>query len=48
MKENIKWKQTIEQRLLMPTWVNDIIMFPKDPLGKRGPDLDDFLKFPSN
>lgn len=46
MKENFKWKKTIEQRLLMPTWVDDILMFPKDPLGKNGPTLDDFLKFP--
>lgn len=48
MKENSKWKETIEQRLLIPTWVNDIIMFPQDPLGKLGPNLDEFLKFPNS
>ena len=31
----------------MYTFVGDMLMFPEDPLGKKGPRLDEFLKFPS-
>ncbi|XP_046396497.1 probable ribonuclease ZC3H12C [Ischnura elegans] len=47
LSENPAWRDTITNRLLMPTWVGDILMFPVDPLGKSGPSLDDFLKFPA-
>uniref|UniRef100_A0A8D8LU14 Probable ribonuclease ZC3H12D n=1 Tax=Cacopsylla melanoneura TaxID=428564 RepID=A0A8D8LU14_9HEMI len=46
MQENDKWKATIEQRLLMFNFVKDMLMFPQDPLGREGPTLDQFLKFP--
>ncbi|XP_071451485.1 NEDD4-binding protein 1-like [Hetaerina americana] len=46
LTENPAWRDTITNRLLMPTWVGDILMFPVDPLGKSGPSLDDFLQFP--
>ncbi|KAL1451633.1 hypothetical protein WDU94_005991 [Cyamophila willieti] len=46
MQENDKWKATIEQRLLMFNFVKDLLMFPQDPLGRLGPTLDQFLKFP--
>ncbi|KAI5644689.1 zc3h12a-like ribonuclease NYN domain-containing protein [Phthorimaea operculella] len=42
--ENPRWRFIIENRLLMFTWVNDMIMFPKDPLGRRGPSLEEFLR----
>lgn len=45
LSENPAWKETIEQRLLMFTWVDDILMFPQDPLGRFGPRLDEFLMF---
>ncbi|BET02634.1 Zc3h12a-like Ribonuclease NYN domain [Nesidiocoris tenuis] len=45
VQENPEWKDTINKRLLMFTWVGDTIMFPKDPLGRGGPNLQDFLKF---
>lgn len=45
-KENISWHSTIEYRLLVPTWVDNTIMFPPDPLGRHGPSLNNFLKFP--
>lgn len=32
-------------RLLQFTWVQDMLMFPSDPLGERGPKLDEFLRF---
>ncbi|XP_034251296.1 uncharacterized protein LOC117651394 isoform X2 [Thrips palmi] len=46
LSENEAWRETIEQRLLMFTWVGDIILFPNDPLGRNGPHLQDFLRFP--
>lgn len=44
LKENPRWKETIEQRTLMYTFVKDRFMPPDDPLGRRGPSLDDFLR----
>ncbi|XP_054287306.1 NEDD4-binding protein 1-like [Macrosteles quadrilineatus] len=48
LNENPSWRETIENRLLMFTWVDDLLMFPQDPLGRNGPSLDDFLKFPDS
>lgn len=45
LRENPSLRETIEKRLLIPTWVDDIIMFPSDPLGRFGPSLDQFLRF---
>lgn len=42
--ENPDWKKTIEEMLVMPTWVGDTLMFPADPLGKLGPSLDQLLR----
>ncbi|KPJ18598.1 Protein KHNYN [Papilio machaon] len=42
--ENPRWRFVIENRLLPFTWVGDMIMFPKDPLGRNGPTLEQFLK----
>ncbi|XP_069702119.1 probable ribonuclease ZC3H12D isoform X2 [Periplaneta americana] len=47
LRENPAWRETIENRLLMFTWVGDIIMFPQDPLGRYGPNLENFLRFPA-
>lgn len=44
--ENEGFRDTIEKRLLIPTWIDDVIMFPADPLGRYGPTLDEFLRFP--
>ncbi|CAH1398085.1 unnamed protein product [Nezara viridula] len=46
LAENSEWKETINKRLLMFTWVDDMIMFPQDPLGRTGPSLEEFLSFP--
>ncbi|KAH0954897.1 hypothetical protein HN011_011142 [Eciton burchellii] len=43
-EEKPEWRDTILNRLLMPTFVGDYIMFPEDPLGKFGPNLDTFLQ----
>ena len=43
-KENSKWKQYIDQHILMYSFVNDMFMPPDDPLGRSGPNLDEFLK----
>ncbi|CAB3237869.1 unnamed protein product [Arctia plantaginis] len=46
LKENPRWRFVIENRLLPFTWVNDMIMFPRDPLGRNGPTLEQFLRHP--
>ncbi|XP_011157082.3 probable ribonuclease ZC3H12B [Solenopsis invicta] len=43
-KEKPEWRDTIMNRLLIPTFVGDYIMFPEDPLGKFGPNLERFLR----
>lgn len=43
-KENSKWRETVEQRLLMYSFVGDLFMLPDDPLGRHGPNLNDFLR----
>ena len=40
-----EWDLVIRERILMPTFVGDDIMWPHDPLGRNGSSLDDFLKF---
>ncbi|XP_063300555.1 endoribonuclease ZC3H12A [Pelobates fuscus] len=42
--EKPDWKKFIEERLLMYSFVNDIFMPPDDPLGRHGPNLEDFLR----
>lgn len=42
--EGGKYKKIIEEQLLMYTFVEDLFMPTKDPLGRHGPSLDDFLK----
>lgn len=46
LRENPTLRDTIEKRLLIPTWVDDMIIFPSDPLGRHGPSLERFLRFP--
>jgi len=43
--EKPEWLEVVLNRILMPTFVGDDIMFPFDPLGRRGPNLNKFLKF---
>ncbi|XP_053620035.1 probable ribonuclease ZC3H12C isoform X2 [Plodia interpunctella] len=45
--ENPRWQYVIENRVLPFTWVNDMIMFPRDPLGRNGPTLEAFLRHPT-
>ncbi|XP_036112947.1 endoribonuclease ZC3H12A [Molossus molossus] len=42
--ERQEWKRFIEERLLMYSFVNDKFMPPDDPLGRHGPNLDNFLR----
>ncbi|XP_051999383.1 endoribonuclease ZC3H12A-like [Xyrauchen texanus] len=42
--ERPEWKRSIEERLLMYSFVNDKFMPPDDPLGRHGPNLDNFLR----
>ncbi|XP_072534918.1 endoribonuclease ZC3H12A [Salminus brasiliensis] len=42
--ERSEWKRCIEERLLMYSFVNDKFMPPDDPLGRHGPNLDNFLR----
>ena len=43
--EKAEWREIVEKRLLMFTFVDDSFMVPEDPLGRRGPRLEDFLQF---
>lgn len=42
--ERPEWKRFIEERLLMYSFVNDKFMPPDDPLGRHGPNLNNFLR----
>jgi len=42
--EKSEWKELIEKRLLMYSFVNDRFMPPDDPLGRNGPGLSNFLR----
>ncbi|XP_028327332.1 endoribonuclease ZC3H12A isoform X2 [Gouania willdenowi] len=42
--ERPEWKKCIEERLLMYSFVNDRFMPPDDPLGRHGPNLNNFLR----
>lgn len=42
--EKKEWKKIIEERLLEPVFVDDLVMFPQDPLGRFGPTLSEFLR----
>jgi len=44
-EESETYREVIKQRILMTTFVGDYLMFPKDPLGKDGPRLGEFLRF---
>ncbi|CAE1256213.1 ZC3H12 [Acanthosepion pharaonis] len=44
MQEKASWKEIVEKRLLMYTFVKDNFMLPEDPLGRDGPMLDEFLR----
>ncbi|XP_054708861.1 ribonuclease ZC3H12A-like [Uloborus diversus] len=46
--ENESFKKTIEERLLMFCFVDDILMIPQDPLGRNGPCLEEYLSFPED
>ncbi|XP_012543205.1 uncharacterized protein LOC105840729 isoform X2 [Monomorium pharaonis] len=43
-KEKPEWRDTITNRLLIPTFVGNYVMFPEDPLGQFGPNLEIFLR----
>jgi len=44
-EEDEKYRETIANRVLQPTFIGDKLIFPDDPLGRHGPRLQDFLKF---
>ncbi|XP_063224967.1 uncharacterized protein LOC134532478 [Bacillus rossius redtenbacheri] len=48
LAEDVQMARTIKERLLMFTWVDNLLMFPRDPLGRNGPSLDQFLSFPAS
>ncbi|CAI9737255.1 Hypothetical predicted protein [Octopus vulgaris] len=43
IEEKPSWREIIEKRLLMYTFVQDNFMLPADPLGRDGPTLEEFL-----
>lgn len=44
VNERPEFKKVVEERLLMYTFANDRFMPPDDPLGRKGPSLDNFLR----
>nr|XP_020452949.1 ribonuclease ZC3H12A-like [Monopterus albus]XP_020452951.1 ribonuclease ZC3H12A-like [Monopterus albus] len=42
--EKPEWKCFIQERLLMYSFVNNKFMLPDDPLGRHGPNLENFLQ----
>lgn len=46
LQENPSLLDTIENRILTPTWIRDMLIFPTDPMGRNGPRLEEFLSFP--
>ncbi|KAL3068521.1 hypothetical protein niasHT_030812 [Heterodera trifolii] len=45
VRENPRWRAVVENLLLMYSFVDGKFMPPDDPLGRRGPKLDQFLTF---
>ena len=43
--EGILQRQTIQQRLLRFVYHEGFFFFPFDPYGRKGPDLDQLLRF---
>ena len=43
-KENAKWRERIQQRLLRYAFFGDVFFVPDYPLGRHGPNLTDFLR----
>lgn len=48
MKENLNWKQHIENNLLQYAFVDDLFLIADDPLGKNGPNLNQYLSNNTN
>ncbi|CAH1778683.1 unnamed protein product [Owenia fusiformis] len=46
INDSREYSEAIQKRLLLYSFVGDMFMPPDDPLGRNGPNLDDFLSFP--
>jgi hypothetical protein len=44
-KKYPKYQDIIKNRMIKPTFINNRLILPVDPLGIDGPKLDDFLRF---
>ncbi|KAL7855789.1 hypothetical protein AOLI_G00193930 [Acnodon oligacanthus] len=44
VEESGAWKEIIKKRLLQYLFAVDLFMVPDDPLGRRGPHINDFLR----
>lgn len=45
IKGNPNLRSVVEERRLVPTFVDDMLIFPVDPHGNRQNNLEQFLKF---
>ncbi len=45
LNQSDEFKQVIEERVLMYSFIDDTFMPAEDPLGKNGPNLNNFLRF---
>lgn len=48
MKEKAEWKKLVETSLLLFSFIGDLFMVASDPMGRKGPTLDEFLSKPSD
>ena len=40
-----EWTKVVAERILMPTFIGEnYLMWPHDPMGRHGPNLDQFLQ----
>ena len=40
-----EYRDIIRSRLIVPTFIHNKLILPVDPLGKKGPKLEEILKF---
>jgi ribonuclease ZC3H12 len=47
-EEKPEWKRLVESNLLQYSFIGDLFMVADDPMGRRGPNINQFLSIQSN